>query len=430
MLSKTLKLNSQLDNVYFLKGDAKDEIYLYAELKAAKAAQEKERAPLNISVVLDRSGSMAGDKLNYVKKATNFIVDNLNKNDRLSIVQYDTRIDVVAASANIQDKSKLQQKINDIHPGGSTNLSGGMQEGYSQVRSTKAEGFVNRTLLLSDGLANAGITDPKSLQQIAQNNFRNHGVGLSTFGVGEGFNEELMTALAEYGGANYYFIASPDEIPQIFAEELQGLLSVVAQNTKLSIDFPSAYLSCERVYGYLHEMNGERITINFNDVFSEEEKAIVIKFKIKKPLDHNLRFNMSLVYDDVVSLMDRYTLNQSLDLVLTHDQELYEAGLNKEALENVALFVSNDHFTKVMRLVDQRKFKEAKQLCEKAKVYLETHIKLFPTSEQLRNQLEQINEYLLKIPNLEKMQQYDRAGYSMVQKSMRSANYKLSKRKF
>lgn len=430
MLSKILKLNSQLDNVYFLKGDAKDEIYLYAELKAAKVEQEKERAPLNISVVIDRSGSMSGDKLNYVKKATSFIVDNLNKNDRMSIIQYDTRVDVVAASANVKDKRKLHQKINDIHAGGSTNLSGGMQEGYSQVRSTKEEGFVNRTLLLSDGLANAGITDPKSLQQIAQNNFRNHGVGLSTFGVGEGFNEELMTSLAEYGGANYYFIASPDEIPQIFAQELQGLLSVVAQNTKLSIDFPSAYLSCEQVYGYLHETSGDRITINFNDVFSEEEKAIVIKFKIRKPLDHNLQFNLNLVYDDVVSLMDRYTLNQSLDLVVTSDKELYEAGLNKEALENVALFVANDNFTKVMRLVDRGSFKEAKQLCEKAKVYLETHIKLFPTSEQLRNQLEQINDYLRKIPNLEEMQINDRVAYSMVQKSTRSANYKLSKRKF
>ena len=109
---------------------------------------------------------------------------------------------------------------------------------------TKQEKYVNRALLLSDGLANQGITDEEKLQQIVQKKFREQGIGLSTFGVGSDFNELLMTNLSEYGGANYYFIDSPEKIPEIFAKELEGLLSVVAQSTKLSVKFQSNNLKC------------------------------------------------------------------------------------------------------------------------------------------------------------------------------------------
>jgi Ca-activated chloride channel family protein len=102
-------------------------------------------------------------------------------------------------------------------------------------------------LLLSDGLANVGITEPAQLKEIARRQFQENRIGLSSFGVVADFNEELMMQLSEYGGANYYFIETPDQIPQIFAKELQGLLSVVAQNTNLEIEFPSEFLKVEKV---------------------------------------------------------------------------------------------------------------------------------------------------------------------------------------
>ena len=180
--------------------------------------------------------------------AVDFVIQNLNSGDYLSIVQYDDHVKVLSHSAQVKDKTSLQKIVNGIVAGGMTNLSGGMLEGYNEVKITQKEGFVNRVLLLSDGLANVGISDPAQLKEIAGRQFRENKIGLSTFGVGADFNEELMMHLSEYGGANYYFIETPDQIPQIFAKELQGLLSVVAQNTVLEIDFPSEFLQPEKVY--------------------------------------------------------------------------------------------------------------------------------------------------------------------------------------
>jgi Ca-activated chloride channel family protein len=200
---KPLLPTFQTENRYWLSDGPKQEFYVYFELSGAKiTAEEKKRVPLNISLVLDRSGSMAGDKIAFVKKAAQFVIDNLADGDFLSVVQYDNQIDVVCPSARVQDKTELKRAVEEITSRGMTNLSGGMLSGYEQVSSTKQDKFVNRVLLLSDGLANQGITQPEQLQELTRQKFRDEGIALSTFGVGGDFNEVLMANLSEYGGAN------------------------------------------------------------------------------------------------------------------------------------------------------------------------------------------------------------------------------------
>jgi Ca-activated chloride channel family protein len=175
-----LKLNSKLNNPYYLSHSSGNEVLLYCEIKADEVKLEKERAPLNISLVVDRSGSMSGEKLRYVKKAVEFVIQNLNPGDYLSIVQYDDQVQVLSPSAPVTDKSALLRLVASIREGGSTNLSGGMLEGFNQVKITRKEGYVNRVLLLTDGLANVGITDPSQLYNIVQRQLQENGIGLST----------------------------------------------------------------------------------------------------------------------------------------------------------------------------------------------------------------------------------------------------------
>lgn len=425
-MDKILQFEAHLENKYWLSNHVKKELFVYLTLKGGKAPEKQERVPLNISLVVDRSGSMSGDKLNYVKKAVDFVIDNLKSEDTLSIVQYDDEIDVVSKSAKVTDKKALHEKVKRIKARNMTNLSGGMMEGYAQVKSTKAEGYVNRVLLLSDGLANAGITAPEQLQQIAQKKFREAGIALSTFGVGADFNEVLMTNLSEYGGANYYFIDMPDKIPQIFAQELEGLLSVVAQNTTLEVAFPQNYLKCTQVYGFPANIAADKVSVNFNDVVAEEEKAVLIKFEVTRTPDEPFVLKANLHYDDVVDKMERVTDEIALRMEPTTNEQAYREGINAKVHEQTALFTANDLFEQAIKAADGRNFDQAKQIIAQAKASLDAYFKLMPPSEELKKQYESIVAYGEKLDQMKNMSQMD---YMMSQKMSRSANYKARKKK-
>ncbi len=239
---------------------------------------ESKRLPLNISLVLDRSGSMSGDKIEYVRRAASFVVDNLQPEDVLSIVSYDDNVEVEFPSSQVLNKELIKNKIRNLTDRGSTNLSGGMLEGFKQVKSTYKSGYVNRVLLLSDGLANAGVTDPALLRNMVTEKVRTEGISLSTFGVGADFNEDLMTSLAENGSGNYYFIESPDKIPAIFDQELKGLLSVVAQNMDLELVLPEG-VQIDKVFGYPYKVEKGVLKIDFRDIFSEDTKGVLVAFR-------------------------------------------------------------------------------------------------------------------------------------------------------
>jgi Ca-activated chloride channel family protein len=424
---KTLTLQTHFDNRFYLKGSNKQELYLYLDLKACRFESQQKRLPLNLAVILDRSGSMQGDKLAYAKKATEFIIQNLNADDVLSIIQYDSQVDVLSPSQKVENKAELIRKVQAIQDRGSTNFSGGLLEGYHQVGQSKQNGYVNRCLMLSDGEANVGITQPQELQRIASTHFREKGIGLSTFGLGEGFNELLMTGLAEHGGGNYYFIASPDAIPSIFSQELQGLLCVVAQNTKLRLRFPSQFLRFNRAFGYLAHAQGDSVEIALNDVFSEEQKAILLKFDLLQAPSQDLELDLELSYDDAVEALGRVQEKHYPKLLLTEKAQDLEQGQSLEALESIASFVAGDWFEQIMALAEQRKMDQAMDLGKRCVEYLEAHLRLLPQSKLLSDLLRQVKTYVEGIPSMKDLSQ---AEMSMQQKSYRSDNYKMSKRKF
>lgn len=422
----TIHSNFLSENPYWLTGAPKQKFYLYLELQGAEAPVSAERVPLNLALVIDRSGSMAGDKIAFAKKAAQFVVDNLQAEDRLSIIQYDDQIDVVSPSGPVSDKAELRRRIGIIEARNMTNLSGGLLAGYEQAESTKADRYVNRVLLLSDGLANLGITDPAQLQQIVQEKFRNAGIALSTFGVGADFDEVLMTNLSEYGGANYYFIESPDRIPTIFAEELKGLLAVVAQNVKMKIQLPASYFRCEKVYGFPADITEDAVQINFNDLFSQEKKAVLLRLVSVRPPDQNLEFVVTLSYDDVLETYRNVEHQQSLSLEMTTDTNLVQMSAKAAVVEQTTLFVANDLYEKVIRLADRMHFDEAWNQLAYLKMYMEKHFQSIPPGEELRKLYEEILRYEQQLAGMKDMSHHERLISS---KQSRLMSYAMRRKK-
>ena len=197
-----------------------------------KAPTRDNRIPLNLSVVLDRSGSMAGEKLAAARDAAAMLIRRLHPDDIVSVVAYDEQVLTVAEPATGADQQNLPNVVRAIEAGGSTNMSGGWFRGHELVARHKREGGVNRVVLMTDGLANVGIKDPAQLLGLCRTAC---GVGITTttIGFGADYDEKLLRGMADAGGANTWYIERTDQAADVFAEELEGLLSLSAQNVSV-----------------------------------------------------------------------------------------------------------------------------------------------------------------------------------------------------
>lgn len=169
------------------------------------AGPRSPRRPFNLSLVIDRSGSMAGAPLRQALKAAAALVGQLNPDDVLSLVVYDDTVETILPPAKVSNKQAIYEMIRKVHAGGTTNLSGGWLKGCEHVLAQRGADMIHRVLLLTDGQANVGVVDPKVLIATARQK-ADAGVVTTTLGFGTNFNEDLLIGMAQAAGGNFYFI--------------------------------------------------------------------------------------------------------------------------------------------------------------------------------------------------------------------------------
>ena len=422
-----LTLSTELGHNYYLINDTtKNTGFLYAEVKADDyKPTDKVRAPLNIAIVLDRSGSMQGAKLANVKKAADYLIDKLNDKDILSIVVFESGVGVLQKSAPVTDKKSLHEIVSTIVTGGGTNLGGGMVEGFNQVKSHYKSGYVNSVLLLSDGIANEGIHDVPTLQSMAKKWFTNESISISTFGVGTDYNENLMTALAENGGGNYYYIKEPNMIPKVFEKEISGLLTLVAKQATLTFKLPVA-LSIQRVYGGNYEMDKNVMTVKLNDIFANETKGILIKFKIKSGTTGELPIYTQLAFEDAT---DKNTPKSAENINVIKpitDLKMYMSNFSERVMQQCTMFESNDLLEQTMKAADDRDYDKARKLGQSTQTYLWNNSSKFKSTPEMVRQDSVVVKYEKQLQGFESL---DEIQIMDVQKSSKLSNYEIRKKK-
>lgn len=249
----------------------------------ADAPKDKADAPprraLNLSLVLDRSGSMGGTPLRQAVKAAKALVDELSDKDTLSVVIFDDEIDTIVAPATVKDKAAVRAAIDKVRAGGTTNLCGGWEQGGKHVQAQFAQDRVNRVLLLTDGHANVGTTDTPSLVKLAQSKAA-QGVATTTLGFGTSFNEDLLISMARAGEGNYYYIESHEDLGQVFQIELEGLSSVCAQGLTVALQPADAVEATSVLNLYRTEEAGRALTVHVGDVYAVEEKILALDLRV------------------------------------------------------------------------------------------------------------------------------------------------------
>lgn len=208
------------------------------------APHNANRPPIGLSFVIDRSGSMGGDRIEAARVAAARAVERLHPDDVVSVVAFDNVIETVAAPERRSRHHNLVATLLQLDARGSTNLSGGWLRGREHMQHAQGmignlPGSSRRIVLLTDGHANAGITEPATLVELART-ARQMGITTTTVGVGEGYDDALLRAMADAGGGSSWYIERPDQSEDVLAEELGNLLSVCAQGLTVTLALDAA----------------------------------------------------------------------------------------------------------------------------------------------------------------------------------------------
>ena len=350
----------------------------------ASGGSTSTRPPLNLALVFDRSGSMAEDgKFEYAMQAAKLVVENLSERDVVSLVIFNDRTVVLSPAGLAVNKEFLDHRLAEFEPEGFTNLSAGMMEAFAQIDSSAEEEQRKQAILLTDGLANRGITDPVKLRRLAAS-ARDRGIRLSTAGCGLEFDEQLLEDLATAGGGRYSYIRSPEQIPATVSAELDGLLEVVAQNVRLDFMTTSS-ARIDRVYGRLSDKSLPSYALDLGDVRAGEHSSFLMEIT---PVTHkegaSAGVDVKLTLDNPeTGVRELHVLHA--EAIFSKDDRDVRRSENRSVVLHAAVLEATETAEEAILALDSERFDQARKLFDE--LYEQARRHAFDTrDQQLLNQ--------------------------------------------
>ncbi len=333
------------------------------------------RPQVNLGLVMDRSGSMSGMKIEKAREAALEALGRLGTGDLFSLVVYDHQVDTLVPAQSARYTEGIASRIRGIRPGGNTALFGGVSQGAAEIRKHVSGDYVHRILLLSDGLANVGPSTPEDLGRLGKS-LAKEGVSVSTIGVGTDYNEDLMAALARESDGNTYFVESSRDLPRIFAAELGDVLSVAAQDVSVTITFPDGVAAMAFI-GREGRIQGQEASFHLRQLYGSQEKYALLEVQVPAgTAGQSLELaRVQLSYKDALTRKQEQT-DASARIRYSSRPEEVTASVNPEVKTEYQLNRNALAEEKAIRLADEGRNREAaavlKQSAEETKGLMDT----------------------------------------------------------
>jgi Ca-activated chloride channel family protein len=359
--------------------------------------REERRSPINVCIVLDRSGSMQGDKIKRAREAAIDAVRMLDPQDIVSVVAYDTVVEVLVPATRLSDPELVIAAINKIQARGNTALFSGVSKGAAEVRKFFSEEYVNRVILLSDGLANTGPSSPGELGALGASLMK-ESITVSTLGLGLGYNEDLMVQLAAKSGGNHHFIEEASELADVFRREFNDVLSVVAQNVDLRVTVPEG-IRPVRVLGNSADINGQVIVTRLSQVYGGQNRFVILELELSpgEPADQRDLAVVDVAYDNMVTNVKDQLAGKAAVQYCETKQEM-DASLNRDVMADVVALISSEENKLATQLLDVGDILGCRDVLKRNSAWLEENAvqlksaKLRALSATNRLQLEQLQD--------------------------------------
>jgi Ca-activated chloride channel family protein len=325
-------LNTQLVQDKVLEGSP-GQVAVAVTLTAAELpkAADRPKQAVDLVIVLDRSGSMQGEKIEAARQAVQQLLQRLGPNDRLGVVTYENSVQLMSPLTAVNDanRGRLASAINQVYADGGTNLGGGLQQGIDLFLGTPDEGRQRKLILISDGLANHGITDPQALGRMAAA-ATDHHFAVSTVGVGLDFNELLMTTIADHGTGRYYFLENAFAFAQVFEKEFQNARQVAAADVQIRLPLVKGVRLVD-AGGYPITMEAEHAVIFPGSLVAGSQRKLFLTFEVPTDAPRNLTLGQIEVRYQNNGQVHSLQSQAPLTVACVRDAKAVVASVDKEA---------------------------------------------------------------------------------------------------
>lgn len=407
-----IKLDVAVGTPVLLAGEQQT-AYLKVALTGFDLPQTRQRTPVNVAIVLDKSGSMGGDKIHYAREAAIMAVERLNADDIVAVIAYDHEVQVLVPATRVSDRTALRRAIEQLGADGNTALFAGVAKGAAEVQKFLDRERFNRIILLSDGLANVGPASPAELGRLGASLARD-GISVTTLGLGLGYNEDLMTQLAGMSDGNHAFIENASDLVRIFDAELGDVLSVVAQDVEIQIHCAPGVRPL-RVLGREADIRDNTVRIGLNQVYGQQEKFVLVEVAID-PGRHDETRSLAAVtvaYDNMLTRA-RDQIAGSVSVSFSASAERVSENVNAPVMSSTVEQLANEISKEAVELRDQGRVEEAKRKLESGADYVRENAAVLGSSalDSLSQELEQDAEALS-----------DEQDWNRTRKDLRSKQY-------
>lgn len=402
MSSRALALNMDVrpeNSTVLYEGDGSSTIQI--RIIAPDIMPLPDRPPLNLALVLDRSGSMRDEgKMDHVRQAAHMLIDRLGSDDILTIVTYNNRVQVPVSASRVTNRQKFHRIVDEIYADGRTFLSGGLEEGFKQARRQRRKGMVSRVILLSDGLANVGTTDIGKLRRRASSMYED-GISVSTFGMGYDFDEDLLASMASGGGGSYYYISRPNDIVAALKREFNMVARTTASGVEIIIR-PLEGTRFETAPGHSWKFEGSSAVIGLGDLSAGEARTLMARVNVPTGrIGDQEVAQVTVRYKDPVTGKTVSESGGAVSLSVVDDPRRHQESFDTSVQERKAVIESNVMMEEAARRVDEGDRAGAKSIIKKIFGTLSSAPE--PSAPAVRAEMERLQEYSGKLDDLDSM---------------------------
>jgi uncharacterized protein YegL len=317
------------------------------------------KEPVDICLVLDRSGSMSeGSKIPLLKSSVKRLVSHLTEIDRVVVITFETKASVLVGTQDSSNRALLMNAIENLTPTGSTDMASGLDLGFRTLNSLSQKENRKRCLILiTDAMLNTGTTEHEAVVAASNENI-SQGVNFTAVGVGDSFNDAIMRQLSSEGGGNYYFIDSEDEASRIFDQKIASVLFDSLKQVKMTIRLEKG-VQLKKVYGFEATPAGSSGSYQINiptTLYSSDEVPVLVEVNIAPGVG-----GTGILSAELSGMEPNGSSPYIIRNVLSVNQSNEEGILNEHVYRNVMIAEMAFTFQRVWNLVQAKKYADADQ---------------------------------------------------------------------